>query len=287
MRIATVTRGHSTAAIVIDEYDQYIFADEIFPKHEYLDCLNLIKDYSPQEIKESFNTRTASTRELSSVEFRAPYTSPEMIWGIGLNYMDHAADLAAVAPGDEPASFIKGSHTIIGPDENIVIPSQSRRTTAEAELGLVIGKNCRNVEESEALSYVFGVVPVLDQTAEDILQKNPRFLTRSKNFHTFYSFGPWIMTLDEVFQKFTSLDEITVTTMKNGSAHRKNQISNMTFSPTTLLSFHSKVFTLVPGDMISTGTPGAVPIQAGDIAQCVIDEIGTLRNPVVDQLDQN
>ena len=79
-----------------------------------------------------------------------------MIWGIGLNYVDHAADLSETAP-DEPASFIKGDHTIIGPGDDIPLPTQSERTTAEAELGLVIGRYCRNVSEEEALDHVFGV----------------------------------------------------------------------------------------------------------------------------------
>jgi 2-keto-4-pentenoate hydratase/2-oxohepta-3-ene-1,7-dioic acid hydratase in catechol pathway len=102
--------------------------------------------------------------------------------------VDHASDLAERIP-TEPASFMKGDHTIIGPGDPIPVPSQSNRTTAEAELGLVIGRECYQVEEDVALDYVAGVCPVLDQTAEDILERNPRFLTRSKNFPGFFSFG--------------------------------------------------------------------------------------------------
>ena len=131
----------------------------------------------------------AAFRDPADERFGAPYRRPRKIWGIGLNYVEHAADLTESTP-DEPASFIKGDHTIIGPDEPIPVPPQSRRTTAEAELGFVIGRYCRNVEPEEALDHLAGVVPVLDQTAEDILQRNPRFLTRSKNFPGFFSFGP-------------------------------------------------------------------------------------------------
>ena len=131
------------------------------------------------------------------MRFTAPYRRPRKIWGIGLNYVAHATDLTETVP-DEPASFMKGDHTIIGPGDPIPLPSQSERVTAEAELGLVIGRLCRDVEPENALDHVFGVCPVLDQTAEDILARNPRFLTRSKNFPGFLSFGPAIAALSEV-----------------------------------------------------------------------------------------
>ncbi len=140
-----------------------------------------------------------------AVRFTAPYRRPHKIWGIGLNYVDHAADLSETAP-DEPASFIKGDHTIIGPGDDIPIPPQSERTTAEGELGLVIGRYCRNVSEEDALDHVFGVTTILDQTAEDILQRNPRFLTRSKNFPGFFSFGPEIVPMAAVLERFGRIE---------------------------------------------------------------------------------
>jgi 2-keto-4-pentenoate hydratase/2-oxohepta-3-ene-1,7-dioic acid hydratase in catechol pathway len=208
------------------------------------------------------------------------YRRPRKIWGIGLNYLAHAEDLAADRP-DEPASFLKGDHTIVGPGDPIVLPPQSQRVTAEAELGLVMGRRCQDVEEDDALSYVAGVVNILDQTAEDILERNPRFLTRSKNFPTFFSFGPQLVTMDEVLERFGALEHITVATEHNGALHRENTVSNMAFLPSFLVSFHSKVMPLFPGDIISTGTPGAVVIEDGDVARCRIDGIGTLENPVI------
>ena len=217
-----------------------------------------------------------------AVIFTAPYRSPRKIWGIGLNYQAHAGDLSENVP-TEPASFIKGDHTIIGQDEQIVLPEQSERVTAEAELGIVIGSYCRNVSEEEALDYVWGVVPILDQTAEDILKCNPRFLTRSKNFPSFFSFGPEIVPLQEVLDDSGSLDDVVVKTVRNGEVWRENTISQMTFSPAFLVSFHSKVMPLYPGDIISPGTPGAVVISAGDVVACSIPGVGTLRNTVVAQ----
>ena len=219
-------------------------------------------------------------RSPDEVAFGAPYRHPRMLWGIGLNYVEHAADLAEGVP-DEPASFIKGDHTVIGPGEEIPIPSQSNRTTAEAELGVVIGRYCRNVEPEDALSYVAGVCPVLDQTAEDILERNPRFLTRAKNFPGFFSFGPEIVPLEEAIDAAGSLAAVEVSTVINGSVHRSNTVSHMRYDPAFLISFHSKVMPLFPGDIISTGTPGAVHIKPGDVVECRIPGVGNLRNPVV------
>lgn len=217
-------------------------------------------------------------REL--VKFSVPYRQPRKIWGIGLNYVDHAADLSETVP-DEPASFIKGDHTIVGPGDPIPIPPQSKRTTTEGELGLIMGRPCRNVGEAEALDYVFGVTTVLDQTAEDILQRNPRFLTRSKNFPGFFSFGPELVPLDESRASGLQLDNIEVSTVVNGSDVRVNRVGRMRFSPAYLVSFHSAMMPLYPGDIIATGTPGAIQIRPGDVAECRIPGVGVLTNPVV------
>ena len=219
-------------------------------------------------------------RSREDVRFVAPYRHPRLIWGIGLNYVDHASDLAEAVP-EEPASFIKGDHTVIGPGEDIPLPPQSERTTAEAELGLVIGSPCRDVPEEEALDHVLGVVPVLDQTAEDILQRNPRFLTRAKNFPGFFSFGPEIVPLAEAVEAAGSLADIEVSTVVNGTERRTNTVSHMRFSPAFLVSFHSRVMPLQPGDIISPGTPGAIHVRPGDTAECRVPGVGVLRNPVV------
>jgi 2-keto-4-pentenoate hydratase/2-oxohepta-3-ene-1,7-dioic acid hydratase in catechol pathway len=210
------------------------------------------------------------------VAYAPPYRTPPKIWGIGLNYVEHAEDLKERAPSDEPASFMKPPTTIIGPGDAIRLPPQSSRVTAEAELGLVIGRECRNVSEEDALSCLAGYVPVIDMTAEDILERNPRYLTRSKSFDTFFSFGPQLVTPDEV----EDLEGLEVATVVNGEVHRRNVVSNMTFSPEFLVSFHSRVMTLLPGDIISPGTPGAVVIREGDVVRCEVRGFETLENPV-------
>ena len=210
----------------------------------------------------------------------APWTRPRKILGIGLNYGAHAGDLGEQAPRTSPASFIKGDHTIVGPGEPIVVPPGIGRVTAEAELGLVIGRTCHQVDVDDAMSYVAGVVAVLDQTAEEILLENPRFLTRVKNYPTFFSFGPDLITLDEVLAQ-GPLSELRVATVHNDAVHREDTVAGMTFSPAELLSFHSQVMPFYPGDILSTGTPGAVPIVPGDTVRCELGEdFASLTNPV-------
>lgn len=210
-----------------------------------------------------------------TLRHRPLYRHPRKILGIGLNYRDHAADLNAPYP-TEPASFMKCDNTIIGPGDPIDLPPQSERVTAEAEIGVIIGRTCRRISEPQVPEYIAGYCLIIDMTAEDILQKNPRFLTRAKNFDTFFSFGPELVTPDEV----PDLLRVKVGTYRNGKLHRENIVANMAFPPDYLVSFHSHVATLYPGDIISTGTPGAVVIGDGDIAECRIEGLGTLSNPV-------
>jgi len=227
--------------------------------------LNLLRDAE----------RTPDTLAPESVQFAPLYRHPRKIWGIGLNYKDHAADLSAPFP-TEPASFMKGDHTIIGPGDAIELPPESERVTAEAELGVIIGRECRRIAEEDVPHYVAGYCLIIDMTAEDILQRNPRFLTRAKNFDTFLSFGPELITQDEVLDVM----RLRVGTWKNGAVHRENVVANMAFPPHYLVAFHSNVMTLYPGDIISTGTPGAVVIEPGDIAECRVEGLGSLANPV-------
>lgn len=213
----------------------------------------------------------------AQVSYAPLYRRPRKLLGVGLNYVEHAGDLGETSP-TEPASFMKPDTTIIGPDDPIELPRQSERTTGEAELGVVIGRRAKDLSEAEAPSAVAGFTTLVDMTAEDILQRNPRFLTRAKSFDTFFSFGPHLVTPDEV----GDLAALEVATVLNGRVHRQNQVRNMMFSPYFLVAFFSQVMTLLPGDIISTGTPGAAVLQHGDTVACEIPGIGRLSNPVID-----
>ena len=240
--------------------------------------LEKLTDWYQQEGHFRLNEATVATLPVESCIFVPPLQQPGKIWGIGLNYVAHAGDLDEVAPDEIPASFMKPSTTIIGAGETIQIPVQSHRTTGEAELGIVIGRTCKNISPSEWLNYVAGFVSIIDMTAEDILRKNPRYLTLAKSFDTFFSFGPCLVTPDEVDDVMT----LEVSTVINGNVHAHNYVRNMTFTPDNLLAFHSGVMTLHPGDIISTGTPGAVVLQDGDRIACRITGFRTLENPVQD-----
>ncbi len=212
------------------------------------------------------------------VRFAPLYRHPRKIWGIGLNYKDHAADLSEKAPTAEPASFMKPDTSIIGFEDTIKIPTLSKRTTGEAELGLIFGKKCKDVKRDEWRSVIAGFTTIIDMTAEDILRRNPRNLTQSKSFDTFFSFGPIFYTLDEIEDVFN----LRVQTVINNKVHAENSVSNMTFPPDFLVSYHSEIMTMLPGDVISTGTPGAAPLKDGDIIECRIDGFHPLINHVID-----
>lgn len=214
------------------------------------------------------------------VEYGPLYRRPRKIWGIGLNYTEHARDLDEKAPSDEPASFMRPDTTIIGPGDTVRLPRQSERVTGEAELAVVIGREAKDVSAEEAMSCVAGFTTVIDMTAEDILRKNSRYLTRAKSFDTFFSLGPYLLTPDEVGSA-EDLLKLEVSTVLNGEPLCANTVSNMMFPPLDLVAFHSGVMTLLPGDIISTGTPGAVVIREGDVIECRIPGFEPLANPVV------
>jgi 2-keto-4-pentenoate hydratase/2-oxohepta-3-ene-1,7-dioic acid hydratase in catechol pathway len=213
------------------------------------------------------------------LSFAAPLDTPGKLWGIGLNYADHASDLDEERPR-EPASFMKPATAATGPGGPIRLPPEdvSERVTAEAELAVVIGKTCSDIDRLDRVDdVVAGYVPVIDMTAEDILERNPRFLTRSKSFDSFLVFGPWLVTTDEV----GPLDDLTVSTVVNDEVAAENRVRNMMVSPRELVRFHSKVMTLEAGDVISTGTPGAKHIRPGDEVRAEVEGVGTARANVV------
>jgi len=215
---------------------------------------------------------------LGQVNYAPLYRHPPKIWGIGLNYVEHASDLSEKAPTMYPASFMKPDTTIIGHQDIVNIPIQSEKTTGEAELGIIIGEKCKNVPLKDWLSVVAGFTCIIDMTAEDILRQNPRYLTLAKSFDTFFSLGPHLVTPNEI----EDVSQLKVATMINGRRHAENVAANMTFPPDYLVAFHSGVMTLLPGDIISTGTPRAVHIKDGDVIECRISGFPALSNPVQD-----
>ena len=219
------------------------------------------------------------------------YRNPRCIFGIGLNYVDHAGDIGDAAPQGFPGSFFKMADTLIGPGDTIRLPElkEACRTTAEAELGIIFGRDCRDVSEENWLDVVAGYTTILDMTEESILKGNefvagnPRYLTIVKNFPTFFSFGPQLVTPDEV----PDVLKLEVQSVRNGEIYARNVVSNMTHRPARLVSLHSSIQGWFAGDVLSTGTPRAFEINNGDMAECRITgpdgfSMEPLINPVVD-----
>ena len=228
---------------------------------------------------------------MAEVVYAPLYRNPKRIFGIGLNYVDHAGDIGAAAPTGFPGSFFKMADTLVGPADEILLPAlkEAQRTTAEAELGVIMGKDCRDVSEENWQDAIVGYTTVLDMTEESILKGNdyvsgnPRYLCIVKNFPTFFSFGPQLVTPDEV----PDVLALEVQSVLNGEVYAKNVVNNMTHRPARLVSLHSSIQGWYAGDILSTGTPRAFPIQDGDMAECRIYgpdgfSMEPLVNPVVD-----
>lgn len=219
------------------------------------------------------------------------YRNPKRIFGIGLNYVDHAGDIGSAAPTGFPGSFFKMADTLTAPGDAIKLPKlkEAQKTTAEAELGIIMGRDCRDVSEENWLDAIVGYTTILDMTEESILKGNdyvkgnPRYLCIVKNFPTFFSFGPELVTPDEV----PDVLKLEVQSVHNGEVYAKNAVANMTHRPARLVSLHSSIQGWYAGDILSTGTPRAFHIQDGDMAECRIVgpdgfEMRPLVNPVVD-----
>jgi len=213
---------------------------------------------------------------LSDVKLLAP-CQPSKIVAIGLNYRAHAQEFKESTLPKEPLLFLKPSTAVIGPEDTIVIPKTSLgRVDYECELAVVIGKTAKNVPEDQANEYIFGYTCANDVT-ERVYQKEDGQWTRAKGFDTFAPLGPWIVT------DITS-EDLKIETCVNNEVKQSSNTSDMIFGVPKLLSFISGVMTLLPGDVISTGTPGGIGrITPGDIVEVKIEKIGTLRNLVAVQ----
>ncbi|HTB11515.1 MAG TPA: fumarylacetoacetate hydrolase family protein [Bryobacteraceae bacterium] len=208
---------------------------------------------------------------LHEVTPHLPYDVPPKIWCIGLNYKSHAEDINAVQP-EEPASFMKPASCMFRPGGEIVLPPKevSNDVDAEGELGVIIGRQCKFLSAQDTPSAIFGYTTTLDLTALDVLAKNPRYLTRAKSIDTFFTFGPVIVTADEV----GDVGSLEVITEHNGGVCSRDHVNHMRHSPYELVRFHSHYMTLYPGDLISTGCPKGARIKAGDRVGCRIDGVG-------------
>ncbi|MFF2484587.1 fumarylacetoacetate hydrolase family protein [Paenibacillus sp. NPDC058071] len=222
------------------------------------------------------SVREWKTIASSELKYAPLYRHPRKIWGVGFNYTSDEEELRRVDREVEPVGFMKPDTSLIGYGDTIQIPLQSERTIAEAELAIIIGQTCKEISEDDALQYVAGYAAVFDIGADDIHSSNPRYLTRSKSFDTFFSFGPELVTTEEL----ANLADLTVATVRNGEVIARKPVGLMRYQPAFIVSFHSRFMTLLPGDVIMTGTPGSVVIRPGDCVECRIDGFEPLVNIV-------
>lgn len=209
---------------------------------------------------------------LSSVRLLSPVIPRSKVVCVGKNYADHAAEMGGEVP-EEPIIFIKPNTSVIGPDDVIQWPSVSERIDHEAELAIVISKICKEVPKAKVNDVIFGYTIANDVTARDLQKKDGQW-TRGKSFDTFCPLGPWIDT------DFTPGSQ-RITAEVNGVLKQDAKLSDMVFDIPTIIEFITQVMTLLPGDVILTGTPSGIgPMIGGRDVTISIDGLGSLRNRV-------
>ena len=213
---------------------------------------------------------------LEDVRLLAPVLPRSKVVGIGRNYAAHAAEMGNDLP-TEPLMFLKPNTSVVGPDDPIFYPRQTQDLHYEGELAVVIGRICRDVPPEQATDVIYGYTIANDVTARD-LQKSDVQFTRAKGFDSFCPLGPWIETdLDPQ----TFVDGVRIQTHVNGDVRQDGTTADLIFDIPTLIAHVSSVMTLLPGDVILTGTPeGVGPMEVGDEVEVSIAGIGTLTNKV-------
>ena len=216
--------------------------------------------------------KDGKTVDLTNVTILPP-THPSKIVAVGLNYKAHSEEFGEELP-DEPRLFLKPSSAVIAHGDAIVRPPQSKRVDYEAELAVVIGKRCSKISEIEAKDYILGYTCFNDVTARDLQRKDGQW-TRAKGFDTFAPIGPWIETEADP-------DQLDIRLLLNGKVMQSANTNQFIFPVYTLVSYISHVMTLLPGDVIITGTPSGVgPLHAGDSVTVSISGVGDLTNSVI------
>ena len=217
--------------------------------------------------------RTGESVALDKVKLLAPVIPRSKVVCVGKNYADHAKEMDSAVP-EQPVLFIKPNTSVIGPDDAIVWPAMSKKVDHEAELAVVIGKICKDVPKERVQDVIFGYTIANDVTARD-LQKIDGQWSRAKGFDTFCPIGPWIET---------DIDpgDLAISATVDGELRQSDRTSSMIFDIPTIINFISQVYTLLPGDVILTGTPAGVGvIPVGSKVAISIEGIGTLENRAV------
>jgi 2-keto-4-pentenoate hydratase/2-oxohepta-3-ene-1,7-dioic acid hydratase in catechol pathway len=224
---------------------------------------------------------------LADVKLEAPIARPPKFLAVGLNYADHVAESGMDTP-EHPTIFNKQSTCVTGPTDPVHVPKASHVLDYEGELGFVIGRRGRHVSRDDAADYIAGYLVVDDVTVRDWQFRTPTW-TMGKSFDTHGPIGPWIVTTDEIRDPH----RLDLRTFVNGELRQESNTKQLIFDCFTLVEHFSTAFTLEPGDIIATGTPGGVGIlnkppqilKAGDVVRIEIEGIGQIENPIIDEPD--
>lgn len=260
---------------MIRKYCRYIFRD-ISERNSIPQFGEIVDNhvYPIASIEEAFASKSVSRTGLpiADVDLVVP-VNPTKVVCVGRNYVDHANELGNKVPS-EPLLFIKPLSSVIGSGDSIMIPPQSEQVEHEGEVAIVIGRTASKLGDSDdVMTYVLGFTCANDVTARDLQRRDIQF-TRAKSFDTFCPIGPWIVSgIDPV--------RLAVETRVNGIVKQSGSVSQMVFSFEYLVRFISNIMTLMPGDVILTGTPAGVSrLNHGDLVEIEIPGVGILQNPV-------
>ena len=253
MKIARFSHGETISFGIVDEEEDELVVLKADP---------MFAGFEP----------TGERVPLGEVKLLAPVIPRSKVVAVGKNYHEHAAEMGGEAPA-EPLLFLKPNTSVIGPDDAIVLPKQSERVEHEGELAVVIGRIAKNVSEADADQVIFGYTIANDVTARDLQQRDGQW-ARAKGFDSFCPLGPVIDTeVDFV--------DGTIETSVNGVRKQEGRLADLVHSVAAIVAHASSVFTLLPGDVILTGTPAGVgPIVDGDTVEVTVSGLGTLSNTV-------
>jgi len=265
--------------VVINDvmYDTSLFGEDYNEKFFETDGLKKLQQFIESN-KNKLQQIAGGTR------IGSPVARPSKIVCIGLNYADHAKETGAVLP-PEPVVFLKSTTALCGPYDNIIIPKNSKKTDWEVELAVVISKKASYVEEGNATDYVAGYCLHNDVSEREFQIERNGTWDKGKGCDTFAPLGPWLVTRDEI----TDVDNLNLWLTVNNHYMQNGTTANLIFRIPFLISYVSQFMTLLPGDVISTGTPAGVGLgmnpqvylRAGDIVELGIDGLGTARQKVV------
>lgn len=285
MKLMTFVADNQVRPGVLDGDMVVDLAAAGLPVGEHGDLMSILRggETALERVKAALKA-AKKTYKLSEVKVMAPLLAPSKIIAVGLNYIDHCREANLPVP-PEPVLFTKFPNSITGPYDDLSWPAiVSKEVDYEVELGFVIGKRGRNISEKDAMEYVYGYCVVNDVSARDQQFANAKQWDRSKSFDTFCPWGPYIVTRDEIADPHN----LNVRTILNGKEMQNSNTKNLIFNIPQIIAYASQGTTLMPGDLIPTGTPFGVGfsrkppvfLQDGDECVCEVEKVGAIRNRV-------